>query len=64
MRQGGTALRLTGGDDYELCFTARADAVADIPGITEIGIVTESPQMQFRLHGDVVEVSDSGYRHF
>lgn len=55
---------LTGGDDYELCFTARADAVADIPGITEIGIVTESPQMQFRLHGDVVEVSDSGYRHF
>ena len=55
---------LTGGDDYELCFTARAEAVADIPSITEIGIITDSPKIQFRLHGDVVEVTDSGYRHF
>ena len=55
---------LTGGDDYELCFTARAEAVADIPSITEIGTITDSPKIQFRLHGDVVEVTDSGYRHF
>ncbi len=55
---------LTGGDDYELCFTARADAVADIHGITSIGTVVDSANSRFRLHGDVVEVSDSGYRHF
>ncbi len=59
-----TRLALTGGDDYELCFTALPDAVADVPGITAIGTVTESVELRFYSHGDVVAVDDSGYRHF
>jgi len=55
---------LTGGDDYELCFTANADDVAGIPGITQIGTVSPTPGLICRLHGDVVELDDSGYRHF
>lgn len=55
---------LTGGDDYELCFTANAESVADIDGVTAIGKVTDSTQLVCLLGGDVVEVDDSGYRHF
>ncbi len=57
-------LALTGGDDYELCFTALPDAVADVPGITAIGEVCDSSNLRFYLHGDIVTVDDSGYRHF
>ena len=55
---------LTGGDDYELCFTAAPDSVSDIPGITAIGEVTPGPDLVCRQGGKVVEVDDSGYRHF
>ncbi len=57
-------LALTGGDDYELCITAAANAVAGIPGMTKIGTVVEMAGLTCRLHGDVVDVDDSGYRHF
>lgn len=63
-REQRQQLALTGGDDYELCFTAPAAAVADVPDITAIGTVIESNSLEFFLQGDVVEVSDSGYRHF
>ncbi|MGB5164450.1 MAG: thiamine-phosphate kinase [Woeseiaceae bacterium] len=56
---------LTGGDDYELCFTAAGD-VPD-PGVmplTAIGVVTASTDLICRLDGRVVPVEDSGYRHF
>jgi thiamine-monophosphate kinase len=55
---------LSGGDDYELCFTANASDVGDITGITRIGAVTAAPELVCRLHGDVVQVDLSGYRHF
>ena len=55
---------LCGGDDYELCFTAKEDAMADIAGITQIGQVTASGYLKCTLNGDVVEINDSGYRHF
>jgi len=55
---------LCGGDDYELCFTAKEDAVANIAGLTQIGRVTRSACLNCTLNGDVVEVNDSGYRHF
>jgi len=55
---------MTGGDDYELCFTAPADAVADIAGVTAIGTVTEKDALVCRRDGDIVEVDSSGYRHF
>jgi thiamine-monophosphate kinase len=57
-------LALCGGDDYELCFTAAREAVKDIPGITAIGSVHESTGLICRRNGDIVEVDDSGYRHF
>lgn len=57
-------LALCGGDDYELCFTAAREAVKDIPGITAIGTVRESTGLICRQNGDIVEVDDSGYRHF
>lgn len=55
---------LTGGDDYELCFTADPGAVKNIPGITQIGTVSGSAGLVCRLHDDIVDVDDSGYRHF
>jgi thiamine-monophosphate kinase len=55
---------MTGGDDYELCFTAPADAVAGIDGVTAIGTVTEGDALVCRRDGIIVEVDTSGYRHF
>jgi thiamine-monophosphate kinase len=55
---------LCGGDDYELCFTARPAAVQDMEGITRIGTVIASRDLVCRHHGDIVEVDASGYRHF
>jgi len=55
---------LTGGDDYELCFTADADDVAGIDGIAAIGRVTRGQGLVCRKHGRVVKVDDAGYRHF
>ena len=57
-------LALCGGDDYELCFTAPGEAVQDLPGITEVGWVIETTGLTCRQNGDIVEVDDSGYRHF
>ena len=55
---------LTGGDDYELCFTAQPDAVARIENVTAIGRITDSGKVVCRRGGEIVEVDDSGYRHF
>ena len=63
-RGSAEQLALTGGDDYELCFTAPADAVADIDGITAIGVVTDGDRVVCRRDGEIVEVDASGYRHF
>lgn len=57
-------LALCGGDDYELCFTAPRKAVKELQGITEIGTVIDSTGLICRRNGDIVEVDDSGYRHF
>ena len=55
---------LTGGDDYELCFTASADAVAELDGVTAIGTVTAAEGLVCRRGGEIVDVDVSGYRHF
>jgi len=55
---------LTGGDDYELCFTATPSAVAGIDGITAIGRITAGNELVCRRDGAIVEVDDRGYRHF
>jgi thiamine-monophosphate kinase len=59
-------IALSGGDDYELCFTANATDLPD-PGklrVTAIGSVTASAGLVCRDAGCVVEYSDSGYLHF
>ncbi len=55
---------LTGGDDYELCFTAPAAAVVGVEDITAIGTVTQNRDLVCRDAGEIVEVDDRGYRHF
>lgn len=59
-----TRFALTGGDDYELCFTARADAVEGVADITAIGKVTGEEGLVCRKNGVIVQYDDSGYRHF
>jgi thiamine-monophosphate kinase len=57
---------LTGGDDYELCFTSSEsipDELADVP-VTRIGTITANPDLVCRDSNGVVEADDSGYRHF
>jgi thiamine-monophosphate kinase len=53
---------LTGGDDYELCFTGPAGL--ESTGATRIGTVTATGELVCLLNGEVAEVDLSGYRHF
>ena len=55
---------LYGGDDYELCFTAKSADVSDVEGVTRIGRVTEGSQLVGRSDGKIVDLTDRGYRHF
>jgi thiamine-monophosphate kinase len=55
---------MTGGDDYELCFTARPEAIAGIEDITAIGTIVEGKDLVCRRGSTLVEFDDRGYRHF
>jgi len=57
---------LAGGDDYELCFTARPAVLphCEAPRVTAIGIVTKERGIVCRDRGATVDYQDSGYRHF
>ncbi len=59
-------LALSGGDDYELCFTAPADSAPVLSGllVTNIGSVTDDESLVCHLDGQVVSFEDNGYRHF
>ncbi|WP_406828278.1 thiamine-phosphate kinase [Microbulbifer sp. ARAS458-1] len=59
---------LTGGDDYQLCFTVpgqHLDTVdkLNLP-ITAIGRMSAEPGIRCRLHGNPWQPRGSGYRHF
>ncbi|MDJ0812154.1 MAG: thiamine-phosphate kinase [Woeseiaceae bacterium] len=62
----GRRFAATGGDDYELCFTSSRSVPAEIGGVpvTAIGTVNDGDRLVCRSGGAVVEVDDSGYRHF
>ncbi len=65
---GDTArqLALTGGDDYELCFTASLECLPD-PGalpVTAIGTVTAEKGLRCLLNSKPVTVREGGYAHF
>lgn len=62
---------LSGGDDYELCFTADVDdarisEVAERVGvaITRVGEVTDGSGIACMANGARVDYQDPGYRHF
>lgn len=65
-------LALTGGDDYELCFTVPPSRLADLQRETpseawnyrRIGIVREAPGAVVTRKGTVMEFSHSGFEHF
>lgn len=63
-RESAISFALTGGDDYELCFTARPEAVSEVTDITAIGTITDGPELVCRMHGEIVDVDEGGYRHF
>ena len=57
---------LSGGDDYELCFTSSSASVPAGRGfpVSRIGTVTDGDGLICRLDGELVPFVDSGYRHF
>ncbi|MGI9270668.1 MAG: thiamine-phosphate kinase [Woeseiaceae bacterium] len=57
---------LSGGDDYELCFTSPSTDVPEGKGfpVTRIGTVTEGDELVCMQEGELVPFKDSGYRHF
>jgi thiamine-monophosphate kinase len=65
-------LALTGGDDYELCFTVQPQNVGrlqqDLPperwGYSLIGVIREAPGAVVMSGGNVMEFSHCGYDHF
>jgi thiamine-monophosphate kinase len=68
----GRELALTGGDDYELCFSVRPAQVgrllAELPperwGYRRIGTLRETPGADVLRDGAVMSFSHSGYDHF
>jgi thiamine-monophosphate kinase len=59
-----TVLALTGGEDYELLFTAPVSTEADALG-TKIGDVVEGSTVEvFDQHGRSIELDQTGFRHF
>ena len=65
-------LALTGGEDYELCFTVPAakldEFAASCPagefGWTRIGTLTAQPGARVRRGASVMQVSHRGFDHF
>ena len=63
-------LALTGGDDYELCFTVppssehRLESLGEEPALTRIGELHHGEGLQVTRGGRAWEPSSSGFRHF
>lgn len=71
-QQHAIELAMTGGEDYELCFTAapsqrgRVQAIAhslNLP-LTRIGEIVDRSGLYCSLKGQAVELSGGGYQHF
>lgn len=71
-RQQAIELALSGGDDYELCFTAPPDALSRIDAasratgvqVSKLGKVSAGAGLTCTDNGRVVEYHHEGYRHF
>lgn len=70
--QRARELALTGGDDYELCFSVPAGQVdrlrhnlpAELRSYSHIGMLREQPGSAVVRDGSVMDFSHSGYDHF
>jgi len=64
--EGQWRFALSGGDDYELCFTSAEELQNELAGvrITAIGMVTEGNDLLCRDANGIVDFEDSGYLHF
>ncbi len=65
-------LAISGGDDYELCFTLSPEneqamrtglGTIGVP-VTRIGVITQGTQLQWRELGEPIALEASGYKHF
>lgn len=64
-RQDAIAFCLSGGDDYEILFTAPVEPpVCADTVVTRIGTVTQGSDVQCYDQGEIFVPTDSGYRHF
>ncbi|MCE5312231.1 MAG: thiamine-phosphate kinase [Nitrospiraceae bacterium] len=58
-------LAVSGGEDYELLFTAPSDiAEGDLPGATCIGMIKEQGRFTVSSSGQRREIQPKGYQHF
>ncbi len=72
-RERAAELALTGGDDYELCFTLPAEVADEVVdalqaeagvGVSGIGVMTAEAGIRLRRDGREVALPAGGYRHF
>lgn len=61
-------LALTGGDDYELLFTAAPSAAASLAALplacTRIGVITAESGLHFTRDGQALDMPVTGFNHF
>ena len=59
---------LTGGEDFELCFTLSPEYLPFLPQlsmpVSVVGKVTSSAKIELFLRGEICEIQGSGYDHF
>ena len=63
-REKSEELALSGGDDYELCFTLPAGARLAADGFCEIGVITAGAGVRVLERGRPRPPRPAGYRHF
>jgi thiamine-monophosphate kinase len=71
-RQRALRAALTGGDDYELCFTVPANRLAELPQrlinvkcpVTCIGVMEQAPGLRVRDRGQPVGFALQSFDHF
>jgi thiamine-monophosphate kinase len=62
---GDWSMPLTGGDDYELCFTVSPEKVAQLPGnCRKIGVIESTPGLRLLKSGVILPIKSKGYEHF
>jgi thiamine-monophosphate kinase len=71
-RERALRAALTGGDDYELCFTVPANRLAELPSrlinvkcpVTCIGVLEHAPGLRVRDRGQPVNFALQAFDHF